>query len=1001
MPLSGTTGTLWPVQPTWTVEAPRWPLVVDLNGDQQCEIVVPDGSSGTIGRGGRGSSAEIPWGAVAVLAGATGEQLWTRRLASLDQQVDHFVAGPDLDQDGYREVFTFSLAGYKFQAHLDALSGQKGDTLWTNSVAPPPNRNTSVDYYLVTPQWWQAGSDGWPQLIGQMVEDGVGSRRTLVGVFSAGTGRVSQLGHNITAVRPADIDGDGTQDLLVYDSRSPSALDQGGTLHCVRGVAKERWALLGDAGNPTADFDGDGTLDLLSGYPSETLTATSGATGATLWRSRISEEGRQFEVRAAASHPGQLADLDGDGTDDLLGWTYVSHYRRRDVPFFAVSGKTGRKLWAAADISIQILQGVLGAEANDLDRDGKPEVLWLAALDYGYTLRGNVSSHESQLWLFVTSGQTGKLRWSHPLSSAYGSSSGNVMQARISQVVVAPAVGDINGDGINDMLVPELLPDGQSLQTVALSGKDGEVLWSRPCPADGRQQVSFANWIPPAVCDLDGDGRSEVVVVEIANSDTAGQPIRPQYRVVCLRGRDGGESWNWLSETASEYWQPLSGSKGELMRPRLLRTGGTERRVAVLLPGNAGAMVVFGPHGAVQERKANYQTSVSGIWVCDADGDGVDEVAFFDSAVLCMAPADRLDQPLWTQSLGSWGQHRILGIQSRGEKRSPVVAVARDANDNSVVGYDAASGRRVWSCPGVISRDAGDGTYLIPSQVALLDKESVSPHVYYKYNAVSRCRRALSLPALELAQEPARTTNVSSVISPAQDRGARSGVSFVRADRYSARNDDRWARDLPWVEHRSPIKELVTFVLWSLVFALLLVVIPTACLVRLVMLRRFGLRMLLTMPVVAGLFVTAWLVKTPIEGEFDRLVPRLWVGFAFSPVVVAVGLTFIWSVKRQWRRILFWFGTTVVVSGICASVFLGVAAQRNPQPPEVHYDLTGWYRIGLIGAYLTSWLLVVALPSKQLVIRALNRFRRGHRAAQPTEPPQLDPTLGIKITPSP
>ena len=33
-------------------------------------------------------------------------------------------------------------------------------------------------------------------------------------------------------------------------------------------------------GDPIADFDGDGTLDLLSGYPSQSLTATSGATTA-------------------------------------------------------------------------------------------------------------------------------------------------------------------------------------------------------------------------------------------------------------------------------------------------------------------------------------------------------------------------------------------------------------------------------------------------------------------------------------------------------------------------------------------------------------------------------------------------------------------------------------------------------------------------------------------------------------------------------------------------
>ena len=292
---------------------------------------------------------------VAVLAGDTGEPLWTRRLVSIDQQIDHFIAGPDLDQDGYREVYTVTLAGSEFRAYVDALSGQEGDTLWTNSIAVPPDRNTSVEYYLAPPQWWQAGADGWPQLIGQVVEGDLGDRRSMVGAFSAGTGRLAHVGHNITAVRPADIDGDGTQDLLVYDSEHPTALDLGGKLHCMRGVASEKWARLGDAGNPIADLDGDGTRDLLSGFPSKVLTATSGATGAMLWRSQISEDGTPVSGAIRRFAPGRSADLDGDGIADLLGWTHVSHYRRRDRPFFAVSGKTGKKLWIASDISVQML----------------------------------------------------------------------------------------------------------------------------------------------------------------------------------------------------------------------------------------------------------------------------------------------------------------------------------------------------------------------------------------------------------------------------------------------------------------------------------------------------------------------------------------------------------------------------------------------------------------------------------------------------------------------
>lgn len=987
----------WPQQPTWTVEAPRWPLVVDLDGDKKCEIVVPDGRSGSNWAGGAGSFSSVPWGMVAALAGSTGEPIWTRRLVSMDQQIDHFVAGPDVDQDGYREVYTFTLAGSEFNAYFDALSGQNGNPLWTNSLKVPPDQNSSVEYHLTAPQWWQAGSDGWPMLIGQAVEGSVGSRRTFVGAFSAGTGQLAHVGRNITAVLPADIDGDGTQDLLVYDSKTHSALDLGGTVHCLRGVANERWARLGDKGDPVADFDGDGTRDLLVGYPSDTLTATSGATGEILWRSQVSDNRRPYQVRSAATRQGSSADLDGDGIGDLLGWTHVSHYYRRGEPFFAVSGKTGKKLWTAPDISVQMLSGVWGAEAHDLDGDGKVEVLWLAALDYGYALRTSVSSHESQMWIFVTSGQTGKLLWSQPLSATYGQTPGIAMQVNVSQVVVSPTVGDINGDGTSDVLVPELLPDGRTLQTVALSGRDGMVLWSRPCPVNPSQQVSLQNWMPPTIGDLDGDGRPEVVVIENTNLDESNKPILARYRVVSVHGHDGSEIWNWISETGSSYWQPALGeSKGELMRPRLLRTGGKECKVAVLLPGDDAAVVVIGHDGIPHQRKANNQTAAAGLWACDADGDGVDEVAFFDQASLCMARADMLDQPRWTQPMGYEGQHRILGILSQDAKPSPVVAVARDGTDNSVLGFDAATGRRVWSCPGVISRDAGDGTYMVPQHVALLDGNIAPPHVYYNYGAVSRCRQAISTPGMESQPD----SYVSLVASVAVDRLPGSGPSFAPTKRYSVRNDERWARDLPWVEHRAPVKEIATLILWSVVFAILLVVLPVGCLVRLVMLRRFGLRTLMTVPIVAGVFLTASLIKTPIERDFDGLVARLSMGFMFSPVVIAIGSIGVWSARGRWRRVLLWLGTTLVVSSICASVLLWTSAQQGPQLPEVRFDLTGWYLIGFIGAYLTSWLLVIVLLTKHTALWALNRWRRGRRHTQTTETPQPDPTMAAKLTSS-
>jgi hypothetical protein len=276
--------------------------------------------------------------------------------------------------------------------------------------------------------------------------------------------------------------------------------------------------------------------------------------------------------------------------------------------------------------------------------------------------------------------------------------------------------------------------------------------------------VSLNDWIPPTISDLDADGRPDVVVVELTSSDSSGAPPEPRYQVVMVHGQDGGELWRWGSESDREVWHVYSGErKGLLMRPRLLRAGDKDRKVAVLLPGNNGSIVVLGPDGAAQLGKANHETSRAGIWTCDADGDGADELIFLRQTSLCVARADSLDQPLWTQPLGYEGQHRIF---ARGTHEPPVVAVARDGTDNSVLGFDTATGERVWFCPGAIWRS--DGVYMIPRQIALLDQQAAAPHVYYSYNEVSRCRQALPPPT----REAESVAGVSSAISVALDRRA-------------------------------------------------------------------------------------------------------------------------------------------------------------------------------------------------------------------------------------
>ena len=97
----------WPHQPEQVVSAPRWPVVADLDGDGACELIAPNGTSDD----NVWHTYKREWGDLEVLDGATGQSRWKRRLMTLDEQIDHFAVGPDLDGDGVREVFAAVLWG--------------------------------------------------------------------------------------------------------------------------------------------------------------------------------------------------------------------------------------------------------------------------------------------------------------------------------------------------------------------------------------------------------------------------------------------------------------------------------------------------------------------------------------------------------------------------------------------------------------------------------------------------------------------------------------------------------------------------------------------------------------------------------------------------------------------------------------------------------------------------------------------------------------------------
>jgi serine/threonine protein kinase/outer membrane protein assembly factor BamB len=925
----------WPQQPNWTVAAPRWPLVVDLPSSGQCAIVVPHRRSNRSSSAPTTSVDTTPWGELLALNGSTGSELWSQRLVSIDSQIDHFVSGPDLDGDGMNDIFVATMAGRNFSVYVDALSGADGRPLWTESFEPRNARGLNGDLVLGPLNWWNSGPDGWPQLLVQLSDQQGPTPQSLVCTFSAGTGKLSHYGYGLNSAYPHDLDRDGLQELLLLKSRSATRSDFGGELTCLRGRGRQFWKRFGELGQPIADLDGDGVLDLVRSWGDGTLLASSGLTGRLLWRHRPVPAVDAMRIMAAkrgdASDSNrtlspEVVDLDGDGIGDLLAWEPSSGGRGSISPLHAISGRSGQLIWTLSDVSARITN-TLAIACEDLDGDGRVEVMWLAALDHNYPTRFGFSSNDAQLWLFVAAGKTGRLLWSQPLSPAYGHSVGQDSPFQFQRVDLALAIGDLNRDGFRDILTPAISETGQ-LELRSLSGNDGQLLWTRDSHPDGLSQESLRHWTAPTVADLNGDGRIEVVCVEPSLMQNRGGTSQQNIQISMLAGSNGSEIWSHDTDVAFTHYQSFGEKLGQLLRPVRLRVAAGKQQAGIFLPGGNSKFVSLDYNGLVQERICKNPPRGAEVWVCDKLASGVDAVVFLDDNHLSIFPADQLDHPLWQRKLET-GQTGILAIRAGGPAVSPEIVMSLGATDNSVIGIDASTGSTKWSCAGPIVRDLDDGVYIVPSRIAFLGNGAdAAPLITYSTPHVSECRQAVMRETVFNA-----------------DRGGDVSIRSKQPPQLAVPGaiDVRWQRALPWVAELELSRgRVASFITWGLFFSLTMIVVPGVYAAFTISQRKFGLRTLMGLPIVVLVFLLAALVAVPPEdNDFRNVVNRLMVGIGFAPPLLTVALWLKQLAARRVMRVIFWGTSVVIVTGVWAAVQLWVSVTQSPLLPQESFDWSG------------------------------------------------------------
>jgi outer membrane protein assembly factor BamB len=325
----------------------------------------------------------------------------------------------------------------------------------------------------------------------------------------------------------ADVDLDGYPEVLIggEDAR----------LYCLNassGKVKWRFQTQGPIQSSPAigDINYDGNLEIVVGSNDGRIYAIAGKTGTQLWK---------YATRAAVFASPAIADINGDNKSEIVA-------AGLDTMVYALNGD-GTRFWTASTTVIgdRENEGIYASPTiGDIFGDGKMKVLIVC-----------------DAAIYIYNGANGSLNWSEPYF--YGQ-----------KIISTPAMGDMNGDGKLEFAILEdnsVWVVGIKQGTFGTQAPGGGNLVSSPAicdgDGDGFYEIYFGTtygyiacmhcndsygpslyphlqWAntnftgsiqsSPAVADLDGDGKLELVI---------GNDNR---RVIALNAEDGTLSWIYI-----------------------------------------------------------------------------------------------------------------------------------------------------------------------------------------------------------------------------------------------------------------------------------------------------------------------------------------------------------------------------------------------------------------------------------------------------------------------
>ncbi|PYR47170.1 MAG: hypothetical protein DMF95_17015, partial [Acidobacteria bacterium] len=272
-----------------------------------------------------------------------------------------------------------------------------------------------------------------------------------------------------------DVDGDGVDEIFTDE--------QDWNLHAYHGDATPAtgWPTTGFIGgqersmSAIADLDGDGRRDVIT---------TSGSTSPGVYLFAYRHDGTLrpgFPVNFAGSvHTFPVVgDVDGDGVPEII----VTGFGGR-VLIFSNTGVLKRTV---------LLQGTwfysTAPALADLDGDGIPEIIV------------QTNSH-----LNVVKGD-GSVLAGWPRALPANTTLGNA----------SPVVGDVDGDGLPEIVTVVSDNNGSGGGYLLVYRRDGTLI-----PGYPRRIAGLGNGAVPAIADIDGDGRNDIIVASDYWNGTSG-----------------------------------------------------------------------------------------------------------------------------------------------------------------------------------------------------------------------------------------------------------------------------------------------------------------------------------------------------------------------------------------------------------------------------------------------------------------------------------------------